>query len=208
MPDFIESVNVNLPLPKTFELFSDFERFPTFMDSIKEVRRTAEDRLHWRAEVGGRALDGVAQVEEQRHNERIVLSSVSGASVTGTITFEELDAYNSRVNLHIEYEPEGFLGSVGAALGAASGVVNEHIREDLKRFKEFAEASAGPIEGTGPIDATVAAPETEEQRRMAAAGNWPPKEEDREFLIGRRKGDPEPFTRLPPGEKGEPPDPS
>lgn len=196
MSRFIESVSVELPLPKTYRVFSDFERFPALFAELATVRHVGDGHFYWRAKVDDDVLQGEARVTEIRPEERISLVGGAGVDATGVVDFEELDERTTRVTVTIEYELEGLVENVGAAFG----VMNDQLRSVLDRLKEVAEATEDPgMAGGG-------APMTDEQQKMADAGNWPPKEEPGEFLVGRRKGDPEPFTKLPPGEKGEPPD--
>lgn len=195
MSRFIESVSVELPLARTYRWFVDFERFPTYFAELATVRAIGDGRFHWRAEVDEQTMAGEARLTEVRPLERVSLVGGAGVDAAGTIDFEELSPQATRVTVTVEYELEGPVENVGAAFG----VMNDQLRSVLNRLKEVAEASEGS--GLEPSPAPV----TDEQQKMADAGNWPPKEEPGEFLIGRRKGDEEPFTRLPPGEKGEPP---
>src|SRR5690606_7026038 len=86
---------------------------------------------------------------------RIAWESVSGARNAGVVTFDKLDEDSTRVNLHIEYDPEGFVENVGSALG----VVNGRMRGDLQRFKEAAEDGAYRRGWHDPAARSVAAAE-------------------------------------------------
>lgn len=189
MPTYFESITVLRPLSETFRLFSDFQRFPAFMPWVQEVRRTGERSLYWRAEIGDQLEQGQVALLELRPDARIAWGNISEAGGGGSVSFEMLDEHTTRVDFHFEYQPRGIVESVGAVFG----VVNERIRHALERFKQLAEAG-GQEEQDGPLD--------EERQRMADAGSWPPQYPKGEFIVGRRLGDPKPFTRLPPGEKG------
>lgn len=135
MATFSESIKVEVPIREAFVMFSDFERFPGFMEGVEEVRRTGDDTLHWKAEIGGRVEEWDARITEETIDERIAWSSTSGSKNDGLVTFEKLDDGTARINFHIEYEPEGIVENIGTMLG----VVNGRIRGDLRRFKELAE---------------------------------------------------------------------
>lgn len=124
-------------------LFSDFERFPGFMEGVEEVRRTGDDTLHWRVEVGGRHEEWDAKVTSLSPNEKIAWQSVSGAKNEGEVTFEKVNEHATRVHLHVEYDPVGAVENLGAALG----VVNSRLRRDLERFKRAVEAGAAVHDG-------------------------------------------------------------
>lgn len=145
MATFNGSIEVNAPISLTYGLFSEFERFPTFMEGIEDVRRIGHDRMYWHAEIAGREEEWEALVTEERQDEKIAWRSVAGATNAGSVTFDKVDANTTRVTLHLEYDPEGFIENVGAALG----VVNGRIRGDLNRFKALAE-SGGRLEADHP----------------------------------------------------------
>jgi len=138
MAAFDESIDVNVPVSEAYALFRQFERFPAFMEGVEEVRREGPDRLYWRANIGGREEEWEARVVADEPDTRIAWESVVGARNAGVVRFEKLDEYTSRVHLHVEYEPEGFVENVGTALG----LVNGRMRGDLKRFKDLAESGA------------------------------------------------------------------
>src|SRR5690606_5265779 len=138
MATFDESIDVNVPVTEAYGLFRQFEQFPTFMEGVEQVRREGPGRLHWLANIAGRDEEWEARVTADEPDTRIAWESVSGARNAGVVTFDKLDESSTRVNLHIEYDPEGFIENVGTALG----VVNGRMRGDLQRFKEAAEGGA------------------------------------------------------------------
>ncbi len=143
MASFDHSVDVDVHISEAFMLFSDFERFPDFMEGVEEVRRTGDDTLRWRAEIVGIEEEWDAKVTTLSPNERIAWKSVSGAKNEGDVTFEKLNERQTRVHLRIEYEPEGFVENVGTALG----FVNARMRGDLERFKRAVEDGAAVSNG-------------------------------------------------------------
>ncbi len=63
------------------------------------------------------------------------------------MTFERLDETRTRVNLEMDFEPEGIVEAAGDALG----FVRRRAEGDLRRFKEFIESrgvEAGGWRGT------------------------------------------------------------
>ena len=61
--------------------------------------------------------------------------SEGGAMNDGTVIFKPIDADNTEIELHMNYDPEGFKEQVGGALG----FVSRRVSGDLERFKEFIE---------------------------------------------------------------------
>jgi len=152
MAAFDESVDVEVPVSEAYALFRQFERFPAFMEGVEEVRREGPDRLYWRANIGGREEEWEARVVVDEPDTRIAWESVAGARNAGAVRFEKIGENTTRVHLHVEYEPEGFVENVGTALG----LVNGRMRGDLMRFKEVAEAGAVSSGWHDPADRSVA----------------------------------------------------
>lgn len=143
MASFEETVEVAVNVSEAFLLFSDFERFPLFMEGVDRVIRTGEDSLLWRATVRGRSEEWLARVTELAPSQRISWESVTGAKNNGTVSFESVADTLTRVHLRIEYDPEGLVENVGSVLG----IVNARMRGDLDRFKRLAEAG-GAVHGS------------------------------------------------------------
>jgi Polyketide cyclase / dehydrase and lipid transport len=129
------SIEVNAPLKAVYNQWTQFEEFPHFMEGVEEVRQEGNNRLFWRAKIGGKVKEWEAEITEQAPDQRISWESIDGSSNSGTITFESLGADLTRVNATIGYEPEGFLEKTGDALGIPSG----RIEEDLQRFRDYVE---------------------------------------------------------------------
>jgi hypothetical protein len=103
------------------------------------VRQLDDKRLHWRAKVAGVEKEWDAEIFEQTPDERIAWRSISGAMNTGQVSFQSLGPGTTRVNLKINYDPDGVVEHLGDKLG----VVSMRVSGDLKRFKEFVEKRGG-----------------------------------------------------------------
>ncbi len=65
----------------------------------------------------------------------------------GAVDFHRLSDDQTRMTLTLDYDPQGFLESVGDALG----FMDRRMQSDLKRFKQFIEsrgAKTGAWRGT------------------------------------------------------------
>jgi uncharacterized membrane protein len=77
------------------------------------------------------------------------------ADSLGRVFFEPIDGDRTRVNVAVEYEPEGFVERTGDALG----MVRRRVEGDLERFKSFIETREVPTGGwRGEIHEGRAAP--------------------------------------------------
>lgn len=165
MASFDRTIEVKAHISDAFHVFSDFESFPTFMEGVEEVRRTGDDQLHWRAEIMGREVEWDAVITELSPSDRVSWKSTSGARNEGLVTFDKIDEQHTRVHLHVEYDPEGFIENVGAALG----VVNGRMKGDLERYKEIVEEGRATHEGWH--DRTDSDPD--DLHHMSAIGSKP-----------------------------------
>lgn len=158
MESIEKSIDVNVPVRVAYDQWTQFEEFPRFMEGVKEVHQHGDKRLHWRAEVGGREKEWESEIFEQIPDERIAWRSISGAKNSGMINFAPLGPNQCRVNLRLNYDPEGAAESIGDFLG----VVKARVAGDLKRFKEFIEerqtatgAWRGEIQGKQVLSSTT-----------------------------------------------------
>ena len=131
-----KTIEVNVPLQTAYNQWTQFEQFPMFMEGIEDVRQLDDRRLHWRANIAGKAKEWDAEIVEQVPDRRIAWRSTSGTPNDGVVSFRSIDAGTTEVRLDLDYEPEGAVETVGDALG----FVTRRVEGDLKRFKEFIES--------------------------------------------------------------------
>ena len=144
-----KSIEVGQPIRSVYNLWTQFESFPLFMEGVKSVRQVNEKRLQWHVEIAGIVKIWEADIVEQVPDSRIAWHSTSGAVNNGLVQFEELDSERTLVTLILNYEPEGTLEKVGDALG----LVSMKVQGDLQRFKETIEKRTTIAEGwRGEID--------------------------------------------------------
>ncbi len=142
-----KSIVVDVPLSTAYNQWTQFEEFPNFMEGVHEVTQLDDQRLHWRAEVGGREKEWTAEIREQVPDERITWSAVDGPQNAGIVRFEPAGPEGTVVHLEMSYSPEGFLESAGDHLGFMS----RRVEGDLERFRKFIEergVESGGYRGT------------------------------------------------------------
>lgn len=151
-----KSVEVNAPVRTAYNQWTQFEEFPKFMEGIREVHQLDDTHLVWHANIGGKDESWEAEITEQIPDKRIAWRNKLGAINSGVVTFHHIDDQTSRVMLQMEYEPEGFLESVGDAIG----MMSRRVEGDLDRFKDMIESQhqesgawRGEIPGDGDSDA-------------------------------------------------------
>jgi uncharacterized membrane protein len=131
-----KSIDINVPVKTAYNQWTQFEEFPRFMEGVEQVRQIDDKHLHWKASIGGKQKEWDAVITEQIPDQRITWMSQGGAKNGGMVTFSKISENKSRLNLRLEYEPEGAVEKTGDTMGVVSG----RVEGDLQRFKEFIES--------------------------------------------------------------------
>jgi uncharacterized membrane protein len=131
-----KSIEVHVPVQTVYNQWTQFEEFPQFMEGVEEVRQIDDTHLHWKARIGGKPEEWDAEISDQSPDRRVSWYSTSGAQNDGTVMFESIDPQTTRVDLVLEYQPQGVTEHVGDMLG----VTSRRVEGDLRRFKDFIEA--------------------------------------------------------------------
>src|SRR5438034_5626994 len=66
-----DMVEVDVPVSTAYNQWTQFERFPEFMDGVDEVRQLDDTLLHWGASIGRRHAEWKAKILEQEPDRRI-----------------------------------------------------------------------------------------------------------------------------------------
>ncbi|MET9342545.1 SRPBCC family protein [Nonomuraea sp. NPDC003804] len=133
------SVDVKVPVSVAYNQWTQFESFPEFMEGVESVKQVTDTRTHWLVDIAGVTREFDAEITEQHPDERIAWRSVDKPHQAGVVTFHRLDDTTTRVTLQMEYDPEGFVETVGDWLQ----IVRARVRGDLERFKDFIESRGG-----------------------------------------------------------------
>lgn len=147
------SFSLRCPAEHAYGLWRDFENLPRFMPHLKSV--TVEDKLHSRWTAAGPFQSKAswrAEIVDEVENEMIAWRSLPGSMVTnrGSIEFRPGPREGSIVaTLRIYYSLPG--GAMGKGFWAMFGRHPEFtVREDLRRFKAFAETGEVPTTAGQP----------------------------------------------------------
>jgi uncharacterized membrane protein len=129
-----KSIEVDAPVSKVYNQWTQFEEFPNFMEGIEEVHQLDDKRLHWVASIGGKHEEWDAEIFEQIPDRRIAWRSTSGKKNSGMVNFEPRGDHTV-VHVRMNYEPEGAMENIADWLG----VTSRRVEGDLERFKDFIE---------------------------------------------------------------------
>lgn len=149
MSTYEEGIEINVPVRTAYNQWTLFEEFPKFMEGVESVTQVTDTRNHWVADVAGVRREFDTEITEQTPDQRIAWTTVDGPTQAGVVTFHRLDDTTCRVMLQMEFDPDGFLESVGDKLG----FVKARVAGDMERFKEFIEARGAEEGGwRGEVD--------------------------------------------------------
>jgi uncharacterized membrane protein len=138
MPKVDDSIDVRVPVAQAYNQWTQFEEFPKFMDGIQSVQQLDDGHVRWVAEVRGETREWTTEITDQRPDEKIAWRTIEGeVKNDGTVTFEQVDDAQTRINVEMDVEAESDLENVS---GDLLGVVRSQVRGDLERFKQLIES--------------------------------------------------------------------
>jgi uncharacterized protein YndB with AHSA1/START domain len=133
-------IEIDAPLERVFDLFSDFESFPRWMRNIREVRYSGRRMSRWKAHAPlGTSVEWEAETIVFEPDHRIVWHSVRGdVDTEGEVVFEETRRGTTMLRVVLGYDPPA--GRLGAMVAGLFGInPQQQLDEDLERFALVAE---------------------------------------------------------------------
>jgi uncharacterized membrane protein len=134
--------DIAAPLEMVYDQWTQFEEFPRIMHRVQSVQPQDDDKLAWEEKIWFSRRRWVAEIVDQRENERIEWKTVSGTSHTGVVTFHELDDHLTRVLVNLDFQPSGLFEKMASGLRFAKRAV----QADLARFKAYVEMRVDELE--------------------------------------------------------------
>jgi hypothetical protein len=127
-----EDIDVGLPLRTTYDLWTQFADFPSFMKKVESVEQASDEKTNWKAQVLWSHRTWEATIVEQVPDSHIVWRSKGQKGhVDGAVTFTELGPNLTRVLLVLEYHPQGLFertGNLWRAQGRRARLEFQHFR--------------------------------------------------------------------------------
>ena len=127
-----EDIDVGLPLRTTYDLWTQFADFPSFMKKVGSVEQASDEKLNWKAQVVWSHRTWEATIVEQVPDSHIVWRSKGAKGhVDGAVTFTGLGPNLTRVLLVLEYHPQGLFertGNLWRAQGRRARLEFQHFR--------------------------------------------------------------------------------
>jgi len=134
---------VNAPVDKVYAFWRELSNLPRFMTHLKTVEQTSEQVSLWTANTPGGLVDlnWKAEITREEPGAYLGWQSLEGSMIdnAGKIEFREtLNGTGTELHIEIDYFPPA--GSLGRAITSFfNGIFQRMIREDIQRFKTYAE---------------------------------------------------------------------
>lgn len=139
MPSVTTSVDVSVPVTTAYNQWTQFESFPHFMGGVESITQTDPTHSHWVTKIGGVTREFDTEITEQHPDERVAWKSTDGTTHAGVVTFHKLADDETKVTVQLDWNTEGVLEKLGAAVG-----IDDHqVKADLERFKSYIESRGG-----------------------------------------------------------------
>jgi uncharacterized protein YndB with AHSA1/START domain len=137
----IEKVlEIDAPVERVFDLFSDFENFPRWMRHIRDVHYSGRRYTRWTADAPlGTSVEWEAETVAFDPPHLIAWRSVRGdVDTEGEVSFRETRRGTTMMHVILGYRPPA--GHFGAVIASLFGNDPEQqLEEDLERFAQVAE---------------------------------------------------------------------
>ena len=128
-------IDVDVPVRTAYDQWTQFESFPEFLSGVDDVTQVDDTLTHWVVSLGGVRREFDARIVDQVPDGHVAWRSVGEVKHDGRVAFRPESASRTRVQLTMEWEPEGLAEKTGAALQLDDMLV----KHDLQPFKEFIE---------------------------------------------------------------------
>jgi uncharacterized membrane protein len=136
-----QAVEIDCPADALYRYWRKLSELPKVMRHVESVAELPNNRSHWKVRTRtGVPLEWDAVFINDEAGRMIAWQSVPGSTIrnAGSVWFEQASSGATRVKVAMEFDPPA--GKLGVTLAHLLGGSPEaELREDLLRFKEFAE---------------------------------------------------------------------
>ena len=129
------TIDVNVPLSTAYNQWTQLESFPHFMSGVESVTQIDDSRTHWVMKIAGVEREFDAEITDQVADDHLAWHSIGELKQGGRVEFTSAGPEVTTITLTMDWDPEGFVESAGAALQVDDAMV----KGDLKNFKKFIE---------------------------------------------------------------------
>ena len=100
MPKIEDSIEVQVPVRRAYNQWTQFEEFPKFMEGIQSVQQLDDTHVQWVAEIRGKSRQWTTEITEQQPDKKVAWRTIDGeVKNDGAVTFEPIAGGQTRVNV-------------------------------------------------------------------------------------------------------------
>jgi uncharacterized membrane protein len=133
--NIVESIDVGVPIKLAYNQWTQFSDFPKFTKKVENVEQPEETKTNWKAQIFWSHRTWEATIVEQVPDDKIVWRSKGEKGhVDGAVTFHEMAPNLTRINLVLEYHPQGLFertGNIWRAQGRRARLEFKHFRRHM-----------------------------------------------------------------------------
>ena len=159
--DLHKTINIDAPVERVFEFWSNPHNFPRFMTNVREVRDLGNGRSQWTvAGPAGLPVKWNAVVTDLIPNKIIAWKSEEGSPIAnaGIVRFDPNNGAGTRVTIRMSYNPPA--GAIGHAFAKVFGAdPKREMDQDLLRMKTMIETGRPPHDAAQPMREPSRGPE-------------------------------------------------
>jgi len=130
------ATEVHADIHDAYDVWTVYESYPSFMDTVEAVSWTDDGRRHWVATVEGETCEWDATLVERIDDEKVAWRALDGRE-SGEVRFEKVASDRTRVTYQLEYDPAAWRASAGHV----QRWMDHRLEHDLEAFKELVETS-------------------------------------------------------------------
>ena len=134
-PIIKEAQDVAVARTVAYNQWTQLEDLPSIMKAVESVEQDDEITSNWTVKIGPSRRQFKAEITEQVPDELIAWKSTGGAEHFGAVSFHEIDRLLCRIQLEMEYHPNGFIEKFGNLFLAP----RKRARRELRLFKHYME---------------------------------------------------------------------
>jgi uncharacterized membrane protein len=137
--DIVKTITIDAPVERVFALWTKVQRFPLFMEHVREVRLEAPERSRWVVDGPFGRASIEAELVKLEHDKLIAWRTLPGSELEheGSVQLDEVD-HGTRIHIHLRYHPPG--GIAGHAIAKLFGFdPRSRMDDDLVRVKALLE---------------------------------------------------------------------
>jgi uncharacterized membrane protein len=164
-----DQIDIAVPRRIVYDQWTQFEDLPERSHAVQDVTQEDDETTKWQGKILFATRNWEADIVQQVPDRRIVWESSGDVDHRGVVTFHELAEDLTRVQVEMEYHPQGVVEKIGNLFLT----VRHRVRKDLRLFKhhlEFESEATGGWRGRIGDDIDVPQDDTGEAED-AAEGN-------------------------------------